>query len=178
MRRRTRAREISVQFLYQLDLRSDEVMDVLAAFLDEESKDREVKEFALRLVTGTTDVRAEIDDKLRAVARNWDLDRMAAIDRNILRMAIFELLYCDDIPPKVTINEAIELGKKYSTANSGAFINGILDRVKNEMVTTVAVSAKRGLLEGGSLDAEEGGDSLQDEEAPADRETLDGGLDS
>lgn len=142
MRRRTRAREISIQFLYQIDLRSDEVLDDLAEFLNQESKDREVKEFALRLVTGTNEVRAEIDQRLRAVARNWDLDRMAAIDRNILRMAIFELLYCDDIPPKVTINEAIELGKKYSTANSGAFINGILDRVKNEMATPAATASR------------------------------------
>ena len=72
---------------------------------------------------------------LSKVARNWDLRRMATIDRNVLRMAIFELLYCEDIPPKVSINEAIELGKKFSTANSGAFINGILDRVKNEFTS-------------------------------------------
>jgi transcription antitermination factor NusB len=132
MRRRTRAREIAVQFLYQLDLRGDEVLDDLAAFLEQETKDREIQEFGLRLVTGTYNVRHELDERLKAVARNWDLKRMAVVDRNILRMSIFELLYCDDIPPKVTINEAIELGKKYSTANSGAFINGILDRVKDE----------------------------------------------
>src|SRR5687767_12215272 len=117
MRRRTRAREIAVQFLYQLDLRGDEVLDDLAAFLEQETKDGEIQEFGLRLVTGTSHVRDEVDERLKAVARNWDLKRMAVVDRNILRMAIFELLYCDDIPPKVTINEAIELGKKYSTAN-------------------------------------------------------------
>ena len=71
-----------------------------------------------------------IDQLLQQVARNWDLKRMAAIDRNVLRMAVFELLHCPDIPPKVTINEAIELGKKFSTANSGGFINGILDRIR------------------------------------------------
>ncbi|HMQ21077.1 MAG TPA: transcription antitermination factor NusB, partial [Planctomycetota bacterium] len=76
----------------------------------------------------------ELDVTLAKVARNWDLRRMATIDRNVLRMAIFELLYCEDIPPKVSINEAIELGKKYSTVNSGAFINGILDRVKSEFL--------------------------------------------
>ena len=133
MRRRTRARELAVQFLYILDLRGPEVMDQLAKFLQEGSKDREVQEFALRLITGTRDTLDVVDQKLASVARNWDISRMAVVDRNILRMAIFELLYCDDIPPKVTINEAIELGKRFSTANSGSFINGILDRVKNQI---------------------------------------------
>lgn len=132
MRRRTRARELAIQFLYILDLRGPEVMDQLARFLQEGSKDREVQEFALRLITGTRDTLDVVDKKLSSVARNWDISRMAVVDRNILRMAIFELLYCDDIPPKVTINEAIELGKRFSTANSGSFINGILDRVKNQ----------------------------------------------
>ena len=134
MRRRTRAREVAVQFLYQLDLRGQEILDDMEAFLRQESNDTEVLEFAQRLITGTVEYRPELDERLQAVARNWDLKRMAAVDRNILRMAMFELLHCDDIPGKVTINEAIELGKKYSTANSGAFINGILDRVKNESV--------------------------------------------
>lgn len=134
MRRRTKAREIALQFLYQLDMRGESVLADLGEFLRESTKDREVQEFALRLVTGTKELRPELDVTLGKVARNWDLRRMATIDRNVLRMAIFELLYCDDIPPKVSINEAIELGKKYSTANSGAFVNGILDRVKSEAI--------------------------------------------
>ena len=81
-------------------------------------------------MVGTVRQLDDSDRLLRDVTRNWDLDRMAVVDRNVLRMAIFELLHCPDIPPKVTINEAIELGKKFSTANSGAFINGILDRVR------------------------------------------------
>ncbi len=109
-------------------------MEDLSPFLAQATKDRQVQEFSLRLVTGTKDLRPELDETLGKVARNWDLRRMATLDRNILRMAIFELLYCDDIPPKVTINEAIDLGKKFSTANSGAFVNGILDRVKNEFI--------------------------------------------
>ena len=109
-------------------------MEDLPAFLESTTKDREVMEFALRLVIGTKELRPEIDETLTKVARNWKLRRMATLDRNILRMAIFELLYCDDIPPKVSINEAIDLGKKFSTANSGAFINGIVDRVKDEFV--------------------------------------------
>ncbi|MCA8971663.1 MAG: transcription antitermination factor NusB [Planctomycetes bacterium] len=134
MRRRTKAREIALQFLYQLDLRGESVLGDLGEFLGESTKDPEVQEFSLRLVTGTKDLRPELDVTLAKVARNWDLRRMATIDRNVLRMAIFELLYCEDIPPKVSINEAIELGKKYSTVNSGAFINGILDRVKTEFL--------------------------------------------
>lgn len=105
-------------------------MEILDAFLADASEDLETRGFAKRLISGARRVMAETDVTLRSVTRNWDLKRMAAIDRNILRMAIFELLHCPDIPPKVAINEAIELGKKYSTANSGAFINGILDRVR------------------------------------------------
>lgn len=130
MRRRTRARELAVQFLYQLDLRQETSLVDLDDFLESECKDRDARRFAKRLIEGAATSRKAIDDVLRVVARNWDLERMAVLDRNILRMAIHELLHCPDIPPKVTINEAIELGKKYSTANSGAFINGILDRVR------------------------------------------------
>ncbi len=119
-------------------------MDQLADFLQEGSKDREVQEFALRLITGTRDTLDVVDKKLASVARNWEISRMAVVDRNILRMAIFELLYCDDIPPKVTINEAIELGKRFSTANSGSFINGILDRVKNQALAGKEGSGKEG----------------------------------
>lgn len=130
MRRRTQAREIAIQFLYQLDVRGDEAMECLAEFVAEETEDEETAKFAHRLIAGARRVMSDTDTTLRSVTRNWDLKRMAAIDRNILRMAIFELIHCPDIPPKVAINEAIELGKKYSTANSGAFINGILDRVR------------------------------------------------
>ena len=130
MRRRTRAREIAVQFLYQLDLRGDETQESLHEYVEGETTDKEMREFAIRLIQGSRRHQEETDARLGQVTRNWDLSRMATLDRNVLRMAVFELLHCPDIPPKVTINEAIEIGKKYSTANSGAFINGILDRVR------------------------------------------------
>ena len=130
MRRRTRAREIAVQFLYQLDLRGDETLDSLHEYVESETTDKEMRDFAIRLIQGSRRHQEETDSRLREVTRNWDLSRMATLDRNVLRMAVFELLHCPDIPPKVTINEAIDIGKKYSTANSGAFINGILDRVR------------------------------------------------
>ncbi len=142
MRRRTKARELALQFLYQLDLRGESVVEDLVDFLGFSTKDRQCQEFALRLITGTKDLRPEIDEILTKVARNWDLKRMATIDRNILRMALFEILYCEDIPPKVSINEAIELGKRFSTANSGSFINGILDRVKNEFLSGLSDTTK------------------------------------
>lgn len=147
MRRRTRAREAAVQFLYQIDLREGEATGGLAAVASDSWKaeleafladairdgllpDEDSRDFARRLVEGTSSRCGEIDTLLRSVARNWDLRRMAVVDRNVLRMAVYELLHCTDIPPKVTINEAIEIGKKFSTANSGAFINGILDRIR------------------------------------------------
>ncbi len=135
IRRRTRARELAIQFLYQIDLRkvemqSSEALEGLDDFLAMETKDHEARNFARGLIEGTRNASQQIDDLVRQVARNWDLDRMAVLDRNIMRLAIYEMLYCSDIPPKVSINEAIELGKRFSTANSGGFINGILDRVR------------------------------------------------
>jgi len=97
------------------------------------STDREILGFATRLAEGTLQHRDEIDRKLQTVTRNWDLRRMAIVDRNVLRMAVYELMFCGDVPPKVAINEAIEIGKKFSTANSGGFVNGILDRIRIDL---------------------------------------------
>jgi transcription antitermination factor NusB len=131
MKKRTRARELALQFLYQFDLRGQEFLDEEKRFLRGEESDKSTREFAAHLIQGTVEHLAQINDVIRAVAQNWDIERMAVIDRNVLRMATFELLYCDDIPPKVSINEAIELGKRYSTQNSGGFINGVLDKIKD-----------------------------------------------
>jgi N utilization substance protein B len=142
MRRRTRSREIALQLLYMHDLRSD-AGEHMKTFLEEETKDRQVREFSLRLVEGVKTHRDEIDALLKHVAKNWEIHRMATIDRNVLRMAIFEILHCDDIPANVSINEAIELGKRFSTQNSGAFINGILDRVSKDSDITRVSTAPR-----------------------------------
>ena len=130
MKKRTRARELALQALYQLDIQGDEFAKDIGEFLNSEEADAETVDFALGLVRGVTAERDEIDAKISSVAQNWDITRMAVIDRNVLRMASYELLYRDEIPPNVSINEAIELGKRFSTKNSGAFINGILDRIK------------------------------------------------
>jgi len=131
VKKRTRARELALQFLYQLDLLGAEVLEDLSGFLRLEERDAQTCRFARRIIEGTHEHREAIDEVIQRVAQNWQIARMAVIDRNVLRLATYELLHCEDIPPKVAINEAIELGKRYSTANSGAFINGILDKIKN-----------------------------------------------
>ncbi len=132
-RKRTKARELALQFLYQVDIRGEESLEAMDPFLDRVGVPDEVRDFARDLVRGCREHHADIDQRIRDVAEHWDLSRMAVIDRNILRIAIYELLHRSDVPPKVAINEAIELGKKYSTKNSGGFINGILDRVRADI---------------------------------------------
>lgn len=138
IRRRTRAREIAMQVLFQFDVRGDgypgEVGKSIAELCaDEAEQDTEVAGFAAQLVEGTRKHVADIDLRLQGVTRNWDLKRMATVDRNVLRMATYELMFVAEVPPKVAINEAIELGKKFSTANSGGFVNGILDRIRIDL---------------------------------------------
>jgi transcription antitermination factor NusB len=143
VKKRTRGRELALQLLYQLDLRGDEVLADADEFLRDEEGDRESREFAKKLLAGVHETREELDRTIQAVAQNWDIARMAVIDRNVLRLASWELLHCRDIPPKVAINEAIELGKRYSTQNSGAFINGILDKIKSRHVQDAAAQSER-----------------------------------
>ena len=131
MKKRTRSRELALQFLYMLDLRGKDFLQEADAFLRGEEREASTREFALHLIRGTASRLESIDQVIREIAQNWDIERMAVIDRNVLRMATYELVHCLDIPPKVSINEAIELGKRYSTQNSGGFINGVLDRVKD-----------------------------------------------
>ena len=136
MKKRTRSRELALQFLYQIDLLGPQKLDDLTDFLREEGGDSETAAYARVLIEGTVDATPELDEEIQTVAQNWQIERMAVIDRNVLRMAAFELLHCEEIPPKVAINEGIELGKRFSTQNSGAFINGILDKIKNRAAAT------------------------------------------
>lgn len=128
MRLRRRAREYALQILFQFDLNKD-----AEGLLDRswEGKDIpiQLKEFTHTLVKGTIKHLAQIDSLIMSNAENWSLERMAIVDRNILRLAIYELLYLDDIPSRVTINEAIEISKRYGSEDSSAFVNGILDRI-------------------------------------------------
>lgn len=131
MKKRTKARELALQFLYQVDLLGPSALAGLEEFLSGEEPDRETTQYARGLIEGTLEAKERVDAAIQQVAQNWEIPRMAVIDRNVLRLATYELLCCPDIPPKVAINEAIELGKRYSTQNSGGFINGILDKVKD-----------------------------------------------
>lgn len=131
MTRRTRGREIALQVLYQLDLNAGQAPADFATFIERRLQaEPKLWDFARGLVKGVRDNQTRIDSAITTVAENWRMDRMAAIDRNILRLGAYELLCCADIPDKVAINEALELAKRYSTAQSSKFVNGVLDRMK------------------------------------------------
>src|SRR5688500_419415 len=159
MGKRREARERAVQFLFQHDMNPPEDLEVAlnhfwdsqrAAAIAEEkgvanwgqpielppptADEAAMRLFAEPLIRGALDHRDEADAIIKKHAQNWDLHRMAAVDRNILRLAIYEMLYRDDIPPVVSINEAVDIAKKFSTQDSGKFVNGILDKVKGELM--------------------------------------------
>jgi N utilization substance protein B len=159
MGKRREARERAVQFLFQHDLNPPEDLEAAlnhfwesqraAAIADEKgaakwgqpvelpppsAEEAAVRLFAEPLIRGTLERRDEADDLIKKHAQNWELHRMAAVDRNILRLAIYEMLYREDIPPVVSINEAVDIAKKFSTQDSGKFVNGILDKVKGELL--------------------------------------------
>lgn len=133
LRKRTQARECALQILYQYEMNPEPIGDILKRFWNEQDEifDGDIREFAQRLVLGTVKCQAEIDKVLEKYADNWELSRMAMIDRNIMRFAAYELLYLADVPPKVTINEAVNLAKKFSQEESGKFVNGILDKINH-----------------------------------------------
>lgn len=131
--KRTKARERALQALYQIDVASQGIEDALGRFWKSfEPVEREVMDLAEALVRGVAEHRRAIDDTIERISTNWRLDRMAKVDRNVLRLAVYELLRTD-VPVKVVINEAIELGKKFGSESSGAFVNGVLDRVAAEL---------------------------------------------
>ena len=160
MGKRREARERAVQFLFQHDLNPPENLELelaqfwssqqAAAIEDEKSgvakwgektelppptvEEAETRLFAEPLIRGALQHRDAIDEHIKKHCRNWDFHRIAAVDRNIMRLAIFEMLHRDDIPPVVSINEAVDIAKKFSTEDSGKFVNGILDKVKGELM--------------------------------------------
>ena len=127
---RRKARELAVQLLYQHDLAKMDPEEAMRLFWEYFPVNMEVREFCRQLVLGTLDRLTMIDELLGEASENWALNRMSVVDRNILRLATHELLDRPDIPPSVSINEAIEIAKKYSTPDAAVFINGVLDRVK------------------------------------------------
>ena len=159
MGKRREARERAVQFLFQHDLNPPENLDGAlnefwdtqrAAAIAEEkgpahwgqpvelppptAGEAETRRFADPLIRGAVEHRDAIDEHIKKHAKNWEFHRIAAVDRNIMRLAIYEMLYREDIPPIVSINEAVDIAKKFSTQDSGKFVNGILDKIKGELM--------------------------------------------
>ncbi|MGD8700983.1 MAG: transcription antitermination factor NusB [Desulfosarcina sp.] len=127
------SRERALQALYYMDMQRDPVDDPVGQFCSCFSQDRPAHPFFHRIVDGVQENRSTIDTIIEQFSSNWKLSRMSCVDRNVLRIAVFELLFCPDIPAKVSINEAIDVAKRFGTDESGAFINGILDSIRLAM---------------------------------------------
>ena len=135
MGKRREGREVALQLLFHWDLNRRENLDAddLDRFWNLRTVAANLKQFAVQLVQGVIRHQAEIDDKITRYTANYELKRISAVDRNILRMAIYEMWYVFDVPPVVAINEAIDIAKKYGTEESSRFVNGVLDRVKMDL---------------------------------------------
>lgn len=133
MKIRTRSRELAMQALYYMDIQQNSSMENLDLYCNSFSPAKQAIPYLKRLVNGVKQKKETIDPIIEQFSANWKISRMGCVDRNILRIAIFELFFCEDIPLKVSINEAIEVAKKYGTEESGAFINGILDGIRIAM---------------------------------------------
>ncbi|MBG85314.1 MAG: transcription antitermination factor NusB [Verrucomicrobiales bacterium] len=165
---RRQGRERAVQFLFQCDVNPPDELDPALdafwvsqrkAFLEREKgsatwgespdePDPDPEETALRmfadpLIRGVLEKRPEVDESIAKYAQNWSLNRMAGVDRNVLRLAVYELLFREDIPPVVTINEAVDIAKRFSTDESGKFVNGILDRLKQDLLRPARSAAEK-----------------------------------
>ena len=148
MRKRTQARECALQILYQIEMNPDStpLEEVIQAFWEENPEASEdSRHFAEVLVRGSLERRAEIDPIIVKATEHWQIDRMAVIDRSILRFATYELLYVEDIPRKVTINEAVDLAKKFSQEESGKFVNGVLDKINHTEKSRTATGHEKPL---------------------------------
>lgn len=133
MGNRHKSRELALQVLYEIEMKSTEPKLVFDLFWKHEEYPKEIKQFTVDIVEGVYRNRKEIDHIIEKHSTHWKLSRMAVVDRNILRVGVYELLYDHEIPTSVVINESIELGKSFGTEDSGAFINGILDHVAREV---------------------------------------------
>jgi len=131
---RRRARELAIQVLFSLDFEAHTPEQAFELICKNLPIDKKAKDFSKELVLGVWKSRERIDNVINSVSKNWRIERMSRVDKSILRLATYELLFRDDIPPKVSINEAIELAKKYGNDNSYSFINGILDSIYNSMI--------------------------------------------
>lgn len=152
MGKRREGREAAVQFLYQLDLHGETDLGDPAAFWelrsgpDKAGAPAKTRAFTEEIVRGVNTHRAEIDARIKECTANYELHRIAAVDRNILRVAVFELLHSLDVAPVIIINEAIEIAKKFGAEKSGGFVNGVLDRIKKDLNRPDRVGVKREVI--------------------------------
>ena len=130
MGNRRKSRELAMQALFYMDMSPNDADGRLERFCGNFSPSNQVRPFFIKLVKGVMHARSEIDAVIERFSSNWKLSRMSCVDRNVMRIAVYELISCSDIPYKVSINEAIDIGKKFGTEESGAFINGILDSIR------------------------------------------------
>ena len=129
MRSRTKAREIALQLLYQIEITKQDIKESLDNYFSAYSQPQDIVEFTSRIVSGVIESKQDLDALIKKYVKNWGIDRMAIIDRNILRLACLEIMRFQDVPPKVAINEAIELAKRFGDMDSPRFVNGILDKI-------------------------------------------------
>ena len=144
---RRKARELALQFLYSWDIAGGDPADIPASFEVFTAEDEVMPPYARGLIRATIEKKAELDGLIARYCANWDLERIAVVDRNVLRLALCEMLHGKDVPPIVAINEAVDIAKKYSTVESGGFVNGILDRIRTDLLPE----------EGGVVEEKEGG---------------------
>lgn len=150
---RRKAREMAMQALFYMDERRDFSEETFDRFCANFAPKPDVRPYFLRLVHGVLECRIDLDALIERFSENWSLNRMSGVDRNLMRIAVFELVWCRDIPAKVSINEAVDIGKKFGTEESGAFINGILDSIR--------VALEKGELQGPVSAPEEPGSETE-----------------
>ncbi|MEE9419658.1 MAG: transcription antitermination factor NusB [Desulfatiglandaceae bacterium] len=139
---RRRARELAIQVLFHLEINPANPEEAFDLICQNFGLWKSIRPFSKELVLGVCERKAELDSLIVRASKNWRLERMPYVDRSILRMATFELLCMEDIPPKVSIDEAVEIGKKFGTEDSGSFINGILDNIYNTLVQEARLRKK------------------------------------
>jgi transcription antitermination factor NusB len=133
MGKRRRARELAIQVLFHLEYNPGDPEESFDTICKSFLPPKEIRPFSKSLVLGVWENKKDLDRLIGQASKHWRIERMSRVDRNILRIAVFEVVYMGDIPPKVSIDEAVELGKKYGTEESGAFINGVLDHIYNQL---------------------------------------------
>jgi N utilization substance protein B len=135
MKRRTKGRELAVKFLYKAELAGEKpTKGRINEYLKSNSSSQDIINFARTLIQGYLRNKKNIDKRITMVSKNWTLERMHSLDRNIIRIGAYELLFCSDVPPAVAINEAIEIAKKFGEEKSKNFVNGILDAINKKFI--------------------------------------------